>query len=182
MAGEQPNNANQPTPEGPARPGTSRVMTTGGAVPGTPTTTEPQAPKAQSEIGPTTYGAPGGPIAHGADDAVTKEAYALGHPAEGIAARAAKEQPGAAARLGTEVARGTFRPGQTNPEGTTPHPQGTTPPATQRSTANQAGAPQGGMQRVRMVRDEGGHTAGQEVTLPADEARGLTDSGAAQAI
>lgn len=162
--------AAQPTPDGSLPAGTARVMPTGGT-PGAPVTaTEPPGPKAQSEIGPTTYGAPGGPIAHAADDPVTQEAYALGHPARGIAVQRAEQGQGAAARLGTEVARGTFKPGQTNPEGTTPHPQGTSAPA---ATT---------MQRVRMVRDEGGHTTGQEVTLPAEEARRLTDSGAAQAI
>ena len=46
-------------------------------------------PKAQSEIGPTTYGLPGGPVAHGPDDPETKAAYAAGHPSHGIAAQRA---------------------------------------------------------------------------------------------
>lgn len=165
MSGERPN---QPTPETP-QPGVSRTMTTGGQpAPGTTgTTTEPQAPKAQSEIGPTTYGGPKGPVAHGPDDAETKAAYALGHPSQGLAAQRQ------AAQGNTQAQPQAFRPGQTNPEGRTPNPQGTSAP----------GAPQSGqMQRVRMTRDEGGHTAGQEVTLPADEAKQLTDRGAAEAL
>jgi hypothetical protein len=49
--------------------------------------------------------------------------------------------------------------------------------------AKGAGAAKGaGTRKVRMTRDEGGHTNGQEVDLPAADAQRLIDSGAAQAI
>lgn len=161
--GEKPNpNPAPPAPQADVTPGvtpgTSRTMTTAGApVPGAPV--EKPAPPAQSEIGPTTYGGPGGPVAHGANDPETKAAYASGHPSQGIAAQRAATQANAPAQ--------PFRPGQTNPEGTTPNPQGTTTAQTQ---------------RVHMLRDESGHSANQDVAVPADEAQRLIASGAARAI
>jgi hypothetical protein len=65
-----------------------------------------QAPKAQSEIGPTSYVEGGEIIQHGADDKETQRAYAAGHPSDGVKdvkdadpapARAASTEPAAAA-------------------------------------------------------------------------------------
>lgn len=116
----------------------------------------PARPKAQSEIGPTTYGE-GGVTQHGADDAETKAAYAAGHPSQGIAA----------AREGTTGQ--PVRPGFSNPQGAT------AAPAT-------AAAGQPGVVRVRMTQDRDGRTTGQIVDLPEAEAQALIDQGVAQRL
>jgi hypothetical protein len=81
-----------------------------------------------------------------------------------------------------------------NPDGTLPDTwPGAKPGATQPGTQpgqptaqpNQPGATtatQPTTRKVRMLRDEGGHTTGQEVDLPADEAQRLIDAHAAQAV
>lgn len=50
--------------------------------------------KAQSEIGPTTFGegGEGNVVKHGPDDPETKRAYAAGHPSKGIAAQREDEK------------------------------------------------------------------------------------------
>lgn len=92
------------------------------------------APKAQSEIGPTTFGGPNGPVHHGANDPETKAAYAAGHPSHGIAAqRAAAGKPAttstpapsstpSSTQTSTPATPATPAPGHTNPPPTeTPH-------------------------------------------------------------
>lgn len=130
-------------------------VTIGGA-----TLTQPRegATKAQSEIGPITYGGPNGPVSHAAGDAETKSAYAAGHPAQGIEHQRAQASP---------QQQGQPQQGQ---------------PAAQAQTTSSGTAQSAGTLHVRMVRDEGAHTAGQEVDLPIDEAHRLIGAGAAQQV
>lgn len=152
---------NQPGSSNPDQPNAAAPRTSATTMPaGTPIFDPgPPARKAQSEIGPTTYGGPNGPVNHGPNDPETKAAYAAGHPSDGIANQRARTAAGM-----SQTAAGTAQPaGATNPAG-------------------QPNAPQPGTQRVRMVRDDGGHTNGQHLDLPADEAQRLISSGAAQAV
>jgi hypothetical protein len=165
QSGQQPNQAGQPTG---ARGGAQQQA----------------APKAQSEKGPTTYLEGGQVIQHGEGDAVTKDAYKLGHPADGIANQKAKNPPpqtqlqaGKGGQAGQPQQSGQegAQAGQTGQQG---QPGGGQQNAWQPGQTGQ----QGGTQRVQMLRDEGGHGAGQTVDLPSDQAQRLIDTGAARAV
>jgi hypothetical protein len=165
------------------QPGTATRSTVG--VAGT-TGGDAPAPKAQSEIGPTTFGEGGRVIQHGADDPVTRDAYKLGHPADGIAQQRAHA---ATAPGNTATGTGTAGP-QITGTGTVAQPAAgsATQPGTQpgNQPATQTGPHQAGTEattrRVQMLRDEGGYSGGQTVDVPADRAQQLIDSGAARAV
>lgn len=127
-------------------------------------TTTPAPTKAQSEIGPTTYGA-GEVKQHGPDDQETKDAYAAGHPSKGIAA--ARDEAAGKATTGQPV-----RPGFSNPEN-----QGQV-----QTGATGTVQPFQGTVRVRMLQDRDGRLTGQIVDLPQAEAQPLIDQGAAQQL
>lgn len=153
-----------------AQPAAAQPRTTAGRPAAAPGGAEQPAPtNAQSEIGPTTYGA-GEVVQHSAEDQVTRDAYAAGHPSQGIAAQRD------AARAGTTGQ--PVQPGFSNPENRGQAPAtGTTAP-----TTGTTAAPQQGVVRVRMTQERDGRLPGQILDLPQAEAQSLIDQGAAERL
>jgi hypothetical protein len=125
---------------------------------------EPAAPKAQSEIGPTSFVEGGAVIQHDENDPITKDAYKLGHPADGIAQQHDRNPPPALQLQ--DRARSDRQQGQ---------------PGAQSRGDGQSGQP-GGTRKVQMLRDEAEYSGGQTIDVPADRAQQLIDSGAARAV
>lgn len=174
-AGSQQQNQNQPQQSG-QQPNQGGQPTGAGQ--------QQAASKAQSEKGPTTYLEGGQVIQHGEGDPVTQDAYKLGHPTDGIANQKAKNPP-PQTRLQAGPGGQADQSGQPQQSG---QQGGQAGQAGQQAGGQQQAGPQGqtgqqgGTQRVQMLRDEGGHGAGQTVDLPADQAQRFIDTGAARAV
>lgn len=171
----QPSTAGQQTTQPSTtgnQPAQRPASTTGGAtVVGGATVSQPRegATKAQSEIGPTTYGGPNGPVGHGPNDPETKAAYAAGHPAQGIEHQRAQDAAGNANAPGARAAAQTAQSAQ--------QPAQTAQQPGQPQTTQQATQP--GQTRVRMTQDYLGHANGTEVTVDDATAKAWIDAGAA---